>query len=287
MALWMAGFFLFFTAFAWLGLFPAAREGALNGAGRVVERLASRLGHWITSGVHMVRRPVQWLSGMHEGAIEVIRRHRSLAMLTLVLLSVPPAVVVVTQRSVEGVPSTQLVSGWAPDAHVLGLLRGEQLAPPPELPPEVFTSADARRVAPGIATADRKWERLDPDFKQRLLTVFRVMRERHGYEMALVEGYRSPERQARLAARGAHVTLAGAGRSWHQYGLAADAAPLRSGALQWDMQDPWTRRGYQLYGEVAREAGLVWGGGWTRIKDYGHVELRRQGVRPAAGQAPW
>src|SRR5690606_27093962 len=110
MALWMAGFFLFFTAFAWLGLFPAAREGVLNGAGRVAGRLASRLGHWITSGTGVVRRPVQWLSGTHAGAVEALQRHRLLAALTLVLLVVPPAIVLVTQRSGEGIPPPQLAS---------------------------------------------------------------------------------------------------------------------------------------------------------------------------------
>lgn len=128
------------------------------------------------------------------------------------------------------------------------------------------------------ATADRKWDQLDAEFTQRLLAIYQVMREQHGYEMVLVEGYRSPARQDQLAARGQHVTRARGGRSWHQYGLAADSAFMRDGKLVITERDPWAMRGYQLYGQVAREAGLVWGGDWSSIKDLMHVELRREGV---------
>jgi peptidoglycan L-alanyl-D-glutamate endopeptidase CwlK len=37
-------------------------------------------------------------------------------------------------------------------------------------------------------------------------------------------------------------------------------------------------QGYELLGAAAQELGLVWGGGWRTLKDYGHVELRRPGV---------
>jgi len=104
------------------------------------------------------------------------------------------------------------------------------------------------------------------------------MRERHGYEMALIEGYRSPERQNQLAALGKQVTQVGAFGSYHQVGLAADCGFLRNGRLVISEQDPWAARGYELYGEVARSTGMVWGGGWRSLKDLGHVELRRPGV---------
>ncbi|MCW5582097.1 MAG: M15 family metallopeptidase, partial [Luteimonas sp.] len=144
----------------------------------------------------------------------------------------------------------------------------------------VFLTAEVEAVRPMTASADRKWDKLDAEFTQRLLAVYRVMQEEHGYEMVLVEGYRSAERQDRLAARGPHVTRAGGGRSWHQYGLAADSAFLRDGKLVISERDPWAMRGYRLYGEAARQAGLVWGGDWRSIQDLMHVELRRQGVMP-------
>src|SRR5690606_14637390 len=172
------------------------------------------------------------------------------------------------------------------------LLRGERLVPPPPPPPALFRTEEIMRLKPEIVTADRKWDRIDPDLQQRVLVTHQVMRDRHGIEMVLVEGYRSPERQARLA-RDGRATNAGAWASCHQYGLAVDSAPLRDGRLQWDMSDPWTREAYFLYGALARQAGLRWGGDWRSLKDYVHVELdascrqakRQRRARHPAGRA--
>ena len=161
---------------------------------------------------------------------------------------------------------------------VAALLRGEQLVPPPLVPPELFTTREVEQARPMIRGASRQWELLDADFRQRLLVVFKLMRERHGYEMVLLEGYRSPERQTQLAALGPQVTRAGAFESWHQYGMAADCAFMRDGRIVISEQDPWAASGYAAYGEVARSVGFVWGGGWRSIKDFGHVELHRDGV---------
>ncbi|MBA4110464.1 MAG: peptidase M15 [Leptothrix sp. (in: Bacteria)] len=158
--------------------------------------------------------------------------------------------------------------------HVAHLLQGEQLVPPPPLPPEAFTTAEVEVVRPMLSSADRRWDRMDEAFVQRVLMVFKIMKERHGYDMALLEGYRSPERQNLLAAQGAHVTNAGAWQSYHQHGLAADCAFLRQGKLVISEKDPWAMRGYELYGQVAEELGLTWGGRW-RMMDFGHVEWRR------------
>jgi len=164
------------------------------------------------------------------------------------------------------------------NGHVANLLLGEQLVPPPPLPPEVFITAEVEMVRPMLSTADRRWEQMDPEFVQRLLMVFRIMKERHGYEMALLEGYRSPERQALLAAKGPQVTNAGAWQSYHQYGLAADCAFFKEGRLVISEKDPWAMRGYELYGQVAEELGMTWGGRW-RLMDFGHIELRRRHTR--------
>jgi peptidoglycan L-alanyl-D-glutamate endopeptidase CwlK len=118
---------------------------------------------------------------------------------------------------------------------------------------------------------------LNADYTQRLLTVFRIMKERHGYEMAILEGYRSPARQDALAALGAGVTNARSWQSWHQYGLAADCGFVRDGRLVISEKDPWAMRGYQLYGQVAESVGLTWGGRW-KMMDFGHTELRLPGV---------
>jgi peptidoglycan L-alanyl-D-glutamate endopeptidase CwlK len=160
------------------------------------------------------------------------------------------------------------------------LLQGEHLVPPPPLPPQVFDTAEVEVVRPLLASADRRWDQMDPEFVQALLHIFKVMKEEHGYDMALLEGWRSPERQAMLAAKGTHVTMAGAWQSYHQYGLGADCAFYRDGKLIISEKDPWAMRGYQLYGEVAERFGLTWGGRW-QMMDLGHVEWRKPGARQA------
>ena len=128
-----------------------------------------------------------------------------------------------------------------------------------------------------IKNADRNWNKMNSEFVQRLLTVYKVMHDQYGYDMVLLEGYRSPSRQARLLRQGTHVTKAGSYKSYHQFGLAADSAFIRNGKIVISEKDPWAMQGYRLYGQVAKSAGLVWGGDW-KMMDLGHVELRKKGV---------
>jgi peptidoglycan LD-endopeptidase CwlK len=171
------------------------------------------------------------------------------------------------------------------NVQVASLLKGEHLVPPPPLPPDVFLTAEVEVVRPMLATADRRWDQMDAQFVQRLLLAFKLMKERHGYDMALLEGWRSPERQNLLAAKGSHVTMAAAWQSYHQYGLAADCAFYRQGKLVISEKDPWAMRGYKLYGEIAEELGLTWGGRW-RMMDLGHVEWRKPGLRKVTKATP-
>lgn len=167
---------------------------------------------------------------------------------------------------------------------VAHLLAGEQLVPPPPLPPDVFTTAEVEVVRPMLSSADRRWEQMDAEFVQRVLAVFKIMKEEHGYDMALLEGWRSPERQALLAAKGSNVTMAGAWQSYHQYGLAADCAFYKNGKLVISEKDPWAMRGYALYGQVAEQMGLTWGGRW-QMMDLGHIEWRKASARAAVRAA--
>jgi len=166
------------------------------------------------------------------------------------------------------------------NAQVAQLLLGEHLVPPAPLPPEVFLAAEIMAEQPFLATADRRWQQMDPAFVQAVLQVFRVMKISHGYEMALLEGWRSPQRQAMLAARGPAVTQAGPWQSYHQWGLAADCAFLRDGRLVISERDPWARQGYELFGQVAEQMGLTWGGRW-QMADLGHIEWRKPGMQAA------
>lgn len=201
------------------------------------------------------------------------------AVWALAVLALATPALVVAWLSGRGQSLEAFDDARAPGNALVGtLFQGEQLVPPPPLPPEVFTSAEVEVVRPMLSSADRRWEQMDPEFVQRLLMVFKIMKEEHGYDMALLEGWRSPERQARLAQMGSSVTNAGAWQSYHQYGLGADCAFLRDGKLVITEKDPWAARGYELYGEVAERMGLTWGGRW-RMMDLGHVEWRKPGVK--------
>ncbi|MFB6328981.1 M15 family peptidase [Acinetobacter variabilis] len=108
------------------------------------------------------------------------------------------------------------------DPQIYALLEGQILTPPEEVDKALILKAlqedqyahqpviSAQRFNSNIQDihlnhyqnlnqADRKWHKMNPRFKQRLLMVFKIMQEQHGYELVLLEGYRSPERQNSLA----------------------------------------------------------------------------------------
>ncbi|MDR3409654.1 MAG: M15 family metallopeptidase [Formivibrio sp.] len=153
------------------------------------------------------------------------------------------------------------------EQHIRQALVKEVLAPPPPLPPALFVSTDHI----DLAGADRDWNKLDPVFTQQVLQLFARM-EARGYPLALLEGYRSAERQDMLAAKGNNVTQAAGNQSKHQFGLAVDVAPIKNGELHIDEKDPWAASGYAVLGEEAERLGLTWGGHWS-FRDYGHIEL--------------
>lgn len=196
------------------------------------------------------------------------------------------------------------------DPQIYALLDGQMLSSPPEVEESLIEEAiiaatniestqntiRAEVFNPNVAdvhmqyshedltSADRKWHKMNPRYKQRLLMVFKIMQERHGYEMVLLEGYRSPQRQNTLA-ENSNITRARGFQSYHQFGLAADVAFKRSGKVVISERDPWAMQGYQLYGVVAESVGLTWGGRWKSIQDYGHTEYRIPGLRKTAEMA--
>lgn len=154
------------------------------------------------------------------------------------------------------------------DAQIRLALGREDLVAPPALPPSSFLYEGH----PSLASADRDWSKLDPRFAQQVLALLDRMAQR-GHPVALIEGYRSPERQDALASGEPLVTHARAFQSRHQFGLAADLAPIRDGRLVISERDPWAARAYQILGEEAEALGLAWGGRWS-FRDYGHIEAR-------------
>lgn len=262
--------FLLFCVAGWLLLFPASRErvGALFD--RILQRgrrAVSRTSDAVAKRADTSGRIAREAGGR---TLRDVRRHRYALLGALLLVALPAITILVLRETVtfdsfagdDQIESRSLIAE---------LMRGERLRPPPPPPPAVFLTEEVRRIKPEIVKADRKWDQIDADLQQRVLAIFEVLRRDHEIQLVLVEGYRSPERQAELMREG-RATRAGAWQSCHQYGLALDAAPMRDGKLQWDMNDPWTRRAYFLYGELAEQAGLTWGGNWRSLKDYVHVE---------------
>ena len=269
-------YFCLATGAIWLALFPSGRSFVARSLFVLRQRLSQRAMGWQIAGSRYAGSVRGEIPRDITGSImRFVRRHRIACAIGVPAILIPSLLAVVLSS-----PAMLPVydgGSVTPDAQVAALLQGEQLVPPVALPPMAFTTAEVELVRPMLVNASRNWGLLHPDFKQRLLLAFKIMKEQHGYEMALLEGYRSPARQDELAKAGSHVTNARAFQSWHQYGLAADCAFWRNGKLVISEKDPWAMRGYQLYGEVAESLGLTWGGRW-KMMDFGHTELRLRGV---------
>ncbi|WP_258130185.1 M15 family metallopeptidase [Achromobacter anxifer] len=274
-------YFLIAIGVSALLVFPSLREATARGARALVQgirrgmaRGAGQAGEAVGGSAQVVRAGF----GKAGGAFAAYRWHIAAGLLVVLL----PSLFAFVMRHNHTFFYEDRTAG--PDPRIQALLTGERLVPPPPLPPEAFTTREVELVRPNLGGASRDWNLLDADYRQRLLAAYRVMREEHGYEMVLIEGYRSPERQADLAKMGTHVTNAGAYQSYHQFGLAADSAFLREGKVVVSEKDPWAMRGYELFGETAERVGLTWGGRW-KMMDFGHTELRRPGVLQRGGGA--
>jgi peptidoglycan L-alanyl-D-glutamate endopeptidase CwlK len=271
----LTAYFLLACLTSWLILFPTGRDfvvQALAGAARHLHTRVACLARYHSARAATIARRL----GLCLRKIMLFsRRHYLLSTGAAACMLVPPGLAFFSGADMA--LGDYAISTRLANEQVVALMAGEQLVPPPALPPAVFSTPEVARQRPMLAGASRKWDELDPVFTQVLLNIFRVMKEQHGYDMAILEGYRSPARQNQLAAMGGSVTNAAAFQSWHQYGLAADCAFLRDGRIVISERDPWAMRGYQLLGTVAESFGMTWGGRW-KMMDFGHMELRRAGV---------
>jgi peptidoglycan L-alanyl-D-glutamate endopeptidase CwlK len=277
-------YFLIATALLACWLLPPVRgwaQGAVLGAWRRGQASAR---HCSTAGGLVVQGVSAGAQRQAHAARSGLQRHGRWLAAAFALLVLAPALALVL-RSWHRFDGFDHTASRAVDERVAALLHGEQLVPPPALPPELFTVQEVAALRPMLGTASRQWELLDGDFRQRLLMVFKQLKDEHGYDAVLLEGFRSAQRQAALAALGPTVTQAGAFESYHQFGLAADVAFLREGRIVISERDPWAMRGYELYGQAAESLGLQWGGRWRGLRDFGHVELRRPGVLRAGAAA--
>lgn len=268
-------YFLLACGVIFLVLFPGGRETALRLISGASAKFGVRLERWKRAEDRVLSQASIALSASISNLGRDLRRHYLLGLGAASLLALPPlfALMLGGKSMLQGFED----SGRDANLQVAELLKGEQLVPPPPVPPDFFTTQEVMQVRPMLINASRNWALLNGDFAQRLLLAFKIMKEKYGYDMAILEGYRSPERQNMLASLGEHVTNAAAFQSYHQYGLAADCAFLRNGKLVISEKDPWALEAYRRYGEVAESLGLTWGGRW-KMMDFGHSELRLPGV---------
>ena len=115
-------------------------------------------------------------------------------------------------------------------------------------------------------------EGLNPEFVKKL-SLFESRLAQNGIKVILTAGFRSFGEQDALYAKGRtkpgkKVTNARGGDSWHNYGLAADYAFVVNGKVTWNC--PW-----DVFGRIARECGLEWGGDFKSIVDRPHVQWTR------------
>ena len=215
-------YFLLACLACWLLLFPGGRAVVLHTLVNLGWRMQRRAqGLQRGGGAQWQRVQRHTGSGMMR-AWQLLWRHRWLSLAGSVLVIMPPLLAWLSSDRIT-------LRGYADQQHAINdqvsdLLKGEQLVPPLTLPPLLFSTAEVTQLRPLLGGASRNWQLLDHDFAQRLLLAFKIMKDVHGYDMVLLEGYRSPARQDQLAAAGPNVTNARAFQSYHQYGLAADCA---------------------------------------------------------------
>jgi peptidoglycan LD-endopeptidase CwlK len=256
-----------------LFVFSDFRKRQLHKLGSCATRASSYFVFFSDNTTQWTRQGSSALGTALTSLRQLFRRYSRWLIAATLMVLIPAACIWLMRGHIvlDGYTETPLTD----TQQIAALLDGEQLVPPPPMPPEAFTTREVLAERPSLISASRDWKLLNPGFEQVLLRVFQRMHEL-GYDMVLLEGYRSPERQDLLSAQGSHVTNARAFQSYHQFGLAADCAFVRNGKIVISEKDDWAMRGYTLYGQVAESLGLTWGGRW-KLMDFGHVELRRAG----------
>ena len=122
--------------------------------------------------------------------------------------------------------------------------------------------------------ASRRLEDLHPDVEQRVRAWVAGCAAR-GIDVLVYCTLRPAEEQAALYRQGREtpgpiVTNAPAWQSWHQYGRAIDAVPLRNGKPLWKYDK--TAPEWIVFAEEAKNSGLEWAGTWKKFKEYVHLQ---------------
>jgi peptidoglycan L-alanyl-D-glutamate endopeptidase CwlK len=93
-----------------------------------------------------------------------------------------------------------------------------------------------------------------------------------GIDIVITSTYRDLESQAALYAQGRtapgkNVTNAKPGRSYHNYRVAFDFAPIVNGKIPWNDAALFSR-----CGEIAEKCGLEWAGRWKAMRELAHCQ---------------
>lgn len=129
-----------------------------------------------------------------------------------------------------------------------------------------------------------KTDTLDPEFHNKISSVRLDFLKETGYELAVISCTRTIKEQHALYVESKDgdgiadgITNADGGQSAHNFGLGCDCAPLRGREIWWDAP----RSLWDMYGKIAKQYGLVWGGDFKSITDLPHVEDPRWKLKQA------
>lgn len=118
-----------------------------------------------------------------------------------------------------------------------------------------------------------KIDSLEPEFKSKIETLLQDAEEATGLKWCVTSGRRTMAEQQSLYDQGrtkpgAVVTKAPPGSSAHNFGLAADLAPIRGGNIWWEAP----KSVWQEMADCAKAIGLTPGFYFKTIFDAHHVE---------------
>jgi peptidoglycan L-alanyl-D-glutamate endopeptidase CwlK len=195
----------------WLACFPTGRAlinqlmfGLRSRLARVAQRRPGPPSHALPA----------WrdLRGVFKALAKTMRRNWIVLAIVVPAVAIP-SLLALALRTPDMLPGYEPTEAL-PDAQIAALLQGEQLVPPSDPPPLAFSTQEVVQVRPMLVNASRNWGLMHPDFSQRLLLAFKIMKEKHGYDMALLEGYRSPGRRWGARSRMRAPSRAGTSMAW-------------------------------------------------------------------------
>lgn len=122
----------------------------------------------------------------------------------------------------------------------------------------------------------RKLEDLHPTVREKALKMEKQCEAELGIDLVFTSTYRDNESQDSLYAigrtvKGAKVTNAKAGYSWHNFRLAFDVVPVRNGKPIWKTTGEEGKL-WAAIGRIGKECGLEWGGDFKSLKDLPHFQ---------------